>query len=321
MSAGLEELKAVHADMLQLVSTACSLQQSQETSNPVSADEHDVWPPPPPPLCDEDGPSNQPAIERLDRLMSELQVMRNDALAARSTHSTPDQLLPAGSAQRPLRARHPIYAPVANPLQPPAWSSVAPAPPKYTSTPYEVTVSPPERRQQPPQHPLYTPRQTPMYLRQSYQSTSLDAGYRGPRPTIPNLSHRDPGEFAHLKIALENLLPPESSELFKYQVLTDHLKLEEAKLIADAYLHSQTPFTDTMMALSEKFGQPHQLALKRIATVMDSPNIRRGDVFAFEKFSLQIQSLVGMLKTLGADGEVELQCGSHVARLLIPLMT
>uniref|UniRef100_A0AAV2KEQ0 Uncharacterized protein n=1 Tax=Knipowitschia caucasica TaxID=637954 RepID=A0AAV2KEQ0_KNICA len=52
---------------------------------------------------------------------------------------------------------------------------------------------------------------------------------------------------------------------------------------------------------------------------MDSPDIRRGDVAAFEKFSLQIQSLVGMLKTIGPDGEVELQCGSHVARLLSKL--
>lgn len=74
-----------------------------------------------------------------------------------------------------------------------------------------------------------------------------------------------------------------------------------------------------MMTLNEKFGQPHQLALKRIAMVMDSPDIRCGDVAAFDKFSLQIQSLVGMLKTFGPDGEIELQCGSHVACLLSKL--
>ena len=329
MSADLEELKAVRADMQQLVSTTRSFQQSQEASdnhlNPVNIDEDDDWPPPPPPLCDGEETSNLPVIERLNRLMSELQVMKDETLAVKQNQSTPDQLLQAASALRPTRARHPIYAPAATPLQTPAWSGVAPAPPRFTSTPYEVPVNPPARRQQPvqhpppPQRPLYTPRQMSMYSRPSYQSTNLDTAYRGPRPTIPHLSHRDPGEFAHLKIALENLLPPDSSELFKYQVLTDHLKLEEAKLIADAYLHSQTPFTDTMMALNEKFGQPHQLALKRIATVMDSSDIRRGDVAAFERFSLQIQALVGMLKTLGADGEVELQCGSHVARLLSKL--
>lgn len=120
-------------------------------------------------------------------------------------------------------------------------------------------------------------------------------------------------------MALENLLPPECSELFQYQVLLDHLDLEEAKLIADAYLHSTTPYSDTMHALNERLGQPHQLALWRIKAVMDSPSICGGDVAAFERFSLQIQSLVGMLTTLGPHGEVELQCGSHVALLLSKL--
>ncbi|CAI5649659.1 unnamed protein product [Oreochromis niloticus] len=151
------------------------------------------------------------------------------------------------------------------------------------------------------------------------QKSAPDLTYRGPHPSIPKLTRCDPGEFARLKMALENLLPPESSELFRYQVLLDHLHLEEAKLIADAYLHSATPFSDTMNALNDRLGQPHQLALRRIAAVMDSPDIHRGDAAAFERFSLHIQSLVAMLKTLGPDGEVKLQCGSHVARLLSKL--
>ncbi|KAK0155027.1 hypothetical protein N1851_002645 [Merluccius polli] len=145
-----------------------------------------------------------------------------------------------------------------------------------------------------------------------------ESSYYGPRPTISNFSHRDPSEFARLKLSLENLLPPGATELFKYQVLVDHLQLEEARWIADAYLNSPTPFSDTM-ALNDKFGQPHQIALRRIAAVLDSPDIRRGDVAAFEKFALQIQSLVGMLRILGFEGEAELQCGSHVARLLSKL--
>lgn len=110
----------------------------------------------------------------------------------------------------------------------------------------------------------------------------------GPRPTIPNLTTWDPSEFAHLKIALENLLPIDGTELFKYQVLVYHLKLEEAKLVADAYLHSPTPYTDTMNALNDKFGQLHQMALKKIVSVMDSPDVRRQDAAAFERFALQI---------------------------------
>lgn len=74
-----------------------------------------------------------------------------------------------------------------------------------------------------------------------------------------------------------------------------------------------------MEALNDKFGQPHQIVLRRIAAMMDSPDIRRGDVSAFERFALQIQSLVGMLRTLGPEGEVELHCGSHVSRLLSKL--
>ncbi|KAL0161338.1 hypothetical protein M9458_045063, partial [Cirrhinus mrigala] len=94
-----------------------------------------------------------------------------------------------------------------------------------------------------------------------------------------------PSEFARLRIALENLLPLDSTELFKYQIL-------DAKMIADANLNSPTPFTDTLSALREKYGQPHQ----------------RGDIPAFQRFALQVQ-------TLGHDGELELSCGSHVARL------
>ncbi len=100
--------------------------------------------------------------------------------------------------------------------------------------------------------------------------------YLGLKPRIPMLIHRDPAEFARLKMSLENLLPADATELFKYQILVDHLKLEKASLIADSYLNSATPYSDTMAALNERFGQPHQLALKRIGQVMDAPDIKRG---------------------------------------------
>ena len=54
-------------------------------------------------------------------------------------------------------------------------------------------------------------------------------------------------------MALENLLPPDATELFRYQVLLDHLKLDEARLVADACLNSPTPYSDTMAALTDKF--------------------------------------------------------------------
>lgn len=117
--------------------------------------------------------------------------------------------------------------------------------------------------------------------------------YRGPKPTIPKLSQPGTSEYARLRLALENLLPADSTELFKYQILVDHLRL--ARLIADAYLNSSTPYTDTMRALHDKFSQLHQLALKKIASVLEVLEIRHGDFAAFQRFALQIQSPVGLL--------------------------
>lgn len=74
--------------------------------------------------------------------------------------------------------------------------------------------------------------------------------YRGPQPTIPKFIHPDSSEFVRFGIALENLLPSNVTELFKCDILIDHLKLWEAKLIADAYINSQTPYTDTMINLA-----------------------------------------------------------------------
>lgn len=52
---------------------------------------------------------------------------------------------------------------------------------------------------------------------------------------------------------------------------------------------------------------------------MDAPDVRPGDHEAFKWFALQIQALVGLLKSLGSDGDAELRCGSHVVSLLTKL--
>ncbi|KAG7518329.1 hypothetical protein JOB18_031312 [Solea senegalensis] len=143
--------------------------------------------------------------------------------------------------------------------------------------------------------------------------------YRRPQPTIPDLVHEDPREFARLKLALDNILPCYAPEHFKFQILTDHLKCEEALLIADSYSNSPFPFSDTMGALTEMYGQPQHLALKRITKLMDGPNIRSSDIRAFKSFALQVRALVGMLHQLGEQGRTELRCGSHVSRLLAKL--
>lgn len=40
--------------------------------------------------------------------------------------------------------------------------------------------------------------------------------YRGPKPTIPDFIKGDPWEFARLKLSLDNLLPEDATERFKY---------------------------------------------------------------------------------------------------------
>ena len=120
---------------------------------------------------------------------------------------------------------------------------------------------------------------------------------------------------AKLDICDKNLLPSDATELFKYQILTDHLKLEEALLIANSYCNSGHTYTDTMQALTRMYGQPHKLVLRHITEVMDGPNISTGDEKNFCLFALRVHSLVSTLEQLGLDGRVELECGSHVSRL------
>lgn len=99
-------------------------------------------------------------------------------------------------------------------------------------------------------------------------------------------------------------------------MLCDHLKFEEALLIADSYSNSPFPYSDTMASLTKQYGQPHQLLLQRIAELMEEPAIRAGDTVTFRRFALRVRALVGMLEQLGEDGLIELKCGSHVARLV-----
>lgn len=58
---------------------------------------------------------------------------------------------------------------------------------------------------------------------------SSESVYRGPPPMVPKFTNPDPSEFARLRIALENLLPPDGTELFNYQILVDHLNLRKLR--------------------------------------------------------------------------------------------
>ncbi|XP_073782539.1 uncharacterized protein [Danio rerio] len=247
----------------------------------------------------------------IDRMMSELQLMRDrmtpNRIAQTHPHSTHQ------SHNSPHHSRG---------LEHNTWCQTQQSGPNISSFGHPPSMHSTSRGPlpQPRVRPYMSQPQNARSREQSWVSTCQSGGeYRGPAPKIPQFIHNDPMEFSRFKLALTNLLPADAPELFKYQILVDHVKLEEACLIADSFINSPRPYTDTMNALTEKFGQPHHIALRRIAALMESPEIKRGDLMAFERFSLHVQSLVGMLQTLGPDGDVELSCGSHVARLLTKL--
>ena len=286
-------------------------------TGPVQAEVEDGdWPLPPPPVAEEDTRSQLPTAVR-------------DTRPPLPTTSLPTELVEELTACLRNMGRTP-------------GPSLRPPTPEYCE-PYEFDES--ERSQHASESPViphrsafsvplhrgpaddqrhgdfYPSRQTNQRREYSSPCRQTEYVYRGPKPKIPDFSKGDPREFARLKTSLDNLLPPDATERFKYQILVDHLKFEEALLIADSYTNSATPYTDTMASLTEHYGQPHQLALRRIADLMEAPSIRSHDTAAFKSFALRVRALVGMLDQLGQKGRIELECGSHVTRLIVQAPT
>ncbi|XP_067283159.1 uncharacterized protein [Pseudorasbora parva] len=256
--------------------------------------EHEDWPLPPPPVVDDDisppirdvppPPPRHNVSDMVEELTTKLRRLQNKEQTP-SGISTPEYCEPE------------MYPMATTPQQRAQYYSQS----RHPQT--APTANLPSYRDT-GQHPYY------------HQQEKI---YRGPTPTIPDFTKGDPREFARLKISLDNLLPEDATERFKYQVLLEHLKFEDALLIADSYINSCKPYSDTMASLAEQYGQPHQLALRRIADLMDDATIRSHDASGFKRFALRVRALVGMLDQLGDSGRVELQCGSHVTRLLSKL--
>lgn len=138
----------------------------------------------------------------------------------------------------------------------------------------------------------------------------------GPRPSIPHLTSPDTREFLKMRIALETAVPKDATERLKFQVLVEHLKYEEASLVAELHRHSRSPYTDTMCTLTKMYAQPHKVAMQRVGELVDGPDVHSGNFQALSLFALRVRSLVGMLEQLRGQGHKELECGSHVTRLL-----
>ncbi|ROI24867.1 hypothetical protein DPX16_21219 [Anabarilius grahami] len=88
-------------------------------------------------------------------------------------------------------------------------------------------------------------------------------------PSFPDLTWEDESQYLMLKMALSNLLDPRESEQYKYHILLDHLKVDQARRLALAYVYTPDPYTQAIQALDEHYGQPRQLALKELQAIME----------------------------------------------------
>ncbi|XP_046577406.1 uncharacterized protein LOC124285249 [Haliotis rubra] len=108
-----------------------------------------------------------------------------------------------------------------------------------------------------------------------------------PRPNLPNFNSGKERDFALLKIALDNLVSvhPGLTEQHNYQILLDRLG-GPPKRLASAFMHDKRPFTTTLQALKERYGQPRQLVQSELGALMGTPVLKYGDLDAFDSFAL-----------------------------------
>lgn len=97
-------------------------------------------------------------------------------------------------------------------------------------------------------------------------------------------------------MALTNLFDRQETEEFKFHILLDHLKVDEARCLALACSYDPQPFTEVLRALEEHYGQPRQLAVRD----------------TLDTFALRVPALVGLLRIMDDQGNAELLCDSHV---------
>lgn len=192
------------------------------------SDVHDVpWPFPSPPAADQ-------ADDQLPPPPPPVSFLTPQGAAAQS------------SPQRLLPSRHPqclLMAELADHLQDlhiqPDILPV-PAPSHYVPTPgYTVPYTHPwttsaRPQRSPADSSADLPAQHQGHRSESHSPHRQETIYCGPKPRIPDFNRDDPRQFARLKLALKNLLPAHATERFKFQILVDHLKLEDALLIADS---------------------------------------------------------------------------------------
>lgn len=237
------ELIETKADLERRVSTAHSFQSKQpQSSSPVSgkliqrppsplwsSTSHSGKPPPLEEQCrDEEerlelspqtrdyvppqSPSTQPTIDRLDRMMKELQLVKDQVCMRRTAREDSEsrpylQELPRRTQQVKDWAREEYDYYSEGRVTPSPQYQSASVHSRLSSGPAQRTgygFPQPTRPYQPihPRAPPYQDLGMPSPLDRDpvhhpyHIAVAAEQTYRGPRPTIPNFCHRDPSEFA-----------------------------------------------------------------------------------------------------------------------------
>lgn len=216
----------------------------------------------------------------------------------------------------PWTSGPPLSQPYVTPVLPPAVSSQytyqhpAPAAPPPVSSQHDVIQSSPQHSSS------LLPSQRPNLM-----EMAISSSYGIPKPNLIRFTTGKESDFLLLKKGLDGVLGPHPhlSEDYKFQVLLDHLKFPPAFQLAKRYVHDTMPFTKAMQALQQRYGQPRQLVQGEINNILRAPTVKAGDAQGFEDFALSVSSLVGLLNSMEGAAKSELECGSHVDRLLSKL--
>ncbi|XP_043969674.1 uncharacterized protein LOC122829297 [Gambusia affinis] len=309
--------------------------------------------PPQQPMSQHSSPSRQPSLQ----LQTGEPGTQDQAMLSQPVHQASAQVPvdngwisnPISVPHTPNRQNGQLLWSVSQPIMPqaPPTQPINHLPPVQQSNPFP---HPPFIYQSYPQYPAYAPavqhyQHYPSVLPATQMTTMLTqtpnrqtvlpseptapgilemaiaSSYGIPKPKLIPFSSGKESDFIMMKKGLDSVLGPHKhlTEDYKYQVLLDLLKLPNAYQVAKRYVNDRTPYTSTMHALEQRYGQPRQLVQGELKAILNSPPIKLGDAQAFEDFSYAVSTLVGLLSTIDGSSRAELRCGSHVDTLLSKL--
>lgn len=166
------------------------------------------------------------------------------------------------------------------------------------------------------QHTNFPKSHQPLWNYNSESSSSWGKTSHCPTPRIPPLTSPDPRQFMRMKIGLENVLPQDATERFKFQILTNHLRCEEALLAANSFISSMQPYSAAMKELTRMYGQPDRILTQQVRALVNGPDIQTSDKHAFLLFVLRVRSMGEMLKQQGLQRHLELNRCSQASLLV-----